>query len=941
MTQKPRYLAALIMGACLLGCSSDPVPTPPPVVGPLGDRADLPVDTRIQIDGLSAPVDVVRDDRGRPHIYASNLTDALRAEGYIVALDRTLQLDLSRRNAQGKLAEYFAKIDAEVITQDIIFRTIGVNRVAAAQYAAIDDPEAKALLDAYADGITQAYRRIRSGEIPMPASISTYPVEALVDWTPVDSLAVVRLQSLLLSYDADTEAVHTNLFAALGETFPANSPDPVLAKRAATARDLFRVAPPGAGSSSLKAPGSSPKVGSPQAAPARLPASTDGYFRGLAKIRERLAPDGYGSNTWAVTPSRSATGHVLLASDPHLPLESPAVFWPVALHVGAAPEGLHVSGVAFPGVPGIVLGHNEHIAWGSAVAGYDVTDLYNEQLTPDGKAVIWKGEPVPLETIDEVIAIEGADPIMYKVQIVPHHGPITPTIVNGTIIPINPAAGAVSIRWTGHEPTRDIEAILTLLRAKSVDEARTALDRFDVGAQSWVIGDTAGDILVTTHARVPKRAAGAFTWDPATHTGTVPCLVLPGDGTAEWEGYIPGDLIPWKKNPDEGYLVAANNDLMGGTSDGDPTNDTFADGTRAYLGCKFDPGYRAGRISTLLEGTAGGLEPEDMARIQEDARSTLGARLVPFLLDAITRGEAERTTPGTHPDLTALVAEPAYEPARIAAIKVALEQWGAEADYLAASGFDPDTGELLSDADGAPTAVEARAARSTLIFNIWFLRLLRRTFGDEYVRAGHPLIFRTLQVEGILHLLEDDPASIGTFDPSTNESALWDDIDTPAIESRHERALRSLLDAFTWLDKKGQGANAAWGAHHVVRFSPIAPTWVEMYMPLVTDPVFKNGFHRRGDLHGVDSAEFRVSWAIDEIPTFNFYTGAAQRFVIDLDPAGPKSWNALPGGNIWDPASPHFRDGADLWRQNKTLSVPFHVEDVVAVKESRLLLTSP
>ncbi len=943
MTYKSQYLTPLLFGGILLGCS-EPAALPP-AVGPLGERADLPVDSRIQIDGLSAPVDIVRDDQGRPHIYASTLADAMRAEGYMVAIDRTVQLDLFRRHALGTTAEYFATINPLSINQDIGLRTVGVNRVAAAQYASIEDPQAKALLEAYADGITQAFRRLRKEEITLPPGITNYPLEALKDWTPIDSLAVARLRIYQLSNHATAETYHTNLFADLGKTFPANSPDQTIAKRAGMIQDLWLLTPRErvyTSSFAPQNPDAKPVWPKPfPTARERLPASSDTFFRIMEEINERLAPDGFGSNTWAISPSRSTTGHVLLASDPHLGLGAPSTFWPVALHVGATGEGLHLSGVAFPGVPGITLGHNEHIGWGSAVAGYDVTDVYTEQLTPDGKAVLWKGNPVPLEFVEEVIEVQGGDPIIYKLPIVPHHGTIAPTIENGKILPIDPAVGAVSIRWTGHAPTHDLEALFTLMLAKSVDEARTGLERFEVGAQSWVVGDTAGNILWTSHARVPKRAPGALSWDPQTGTGNLPCLALPGDGTAEWEADIPADLMPWGKNPEKGYIVAANNDSWGGTDDGDPTNDTFPDGTPAYLGCKFDPGFRAARISKHLEEAKSGLSPEDMASFQADARSTLGARLVPFLLEAITRGEAERTTPGTHADLTTLVADPAYVPERISAIKATLQQWGTEADYLAASGIDQDTGELLSDADGAPKAVEARAARSTLLFNIWLVRLLRRTFGDEYVRAGRGEgIPRAMQVEGMLHLVEDEPASFATFDASANDSILWDDIDTPALESRHERALRSLLDAIAWLDQNATGDKAAWGAHHRVTLAPLTPLWIEMHIPSVADPVFKKGFPRHGDLLAVDASDYRTSWPLDESPDFTFAIGAAQRFVMDLDPAGPRSWNAIPGGNIWDPASPHFRDGADLWRRNQTRSVPFRVEDVVAAKESRFVLSS-
>ncbi|MDI1443040.1 penicillin acylase family protein [Polyangium sp. 6x1] len=944
MTYKSYCLTPLLLGIALLGCS-DPDPTPPAAVGPLGDRADLPVDGRIRIDGLSAPVDIVRDDQGRPHIYASTLADAMRAEGYMVAIDRTVQIDLFRRHALGTTAKYFATVNPAAINQDIGLRTVGVNRIAAAQYASIQDPQAKALLEAYADGITQAFRRMRSGEIPLPPGITNYPLEALVDWTAIDSLAVARLRIYQLSNQGTAETFYTNLFADLGKTFPTGSPDPSIAKRAGMIQDLWLLAPRERVYTSSSTPQSpNPKPGPPKPPPTareRLPASSDAFFRILTEFNERLSPDGFGSNTWAIAPSRSATGHVLLASDPHLGLGAPSTFWPVALHVGATGEGLHVSGVAFPGVPGITLGHNEHIGWGSAVAGYDVTDVYTEELTPDGKAVMWKGAPVPLEFVEEVIEVQGGDPIVYKLPIVPHHGPIAPTIENGKILPIDPAAGAVSVRWTGHAATHDLEALFTLMLAKSVDEARTSLEQFEVGAQSWVVGDTTGNILWTSHARVPKRAPGALTWDPMTGAGNLPCLALPGDGTAEWEDDIPGAMMPWGKNPENGYIIAANNDSWGGTDDGDPTNDKFSDGTPAYLGCEFDIGFRASRIKTLLEGAKAPITPEDMATYQGDARSNLGARLAPFLIEAITRGEAERATPGTHPDLTAVVADPAFAPDRVTAIKAALQQWGTEADYLAAAGIDEDTGEILSDAEGAPKAVEARAARATLIFNVWLIRLLRRTFGDEYVRAGREEgIPRAMQLDGILHLVEDDHASFATLDPATSDSALWDDIDTPAVESRHERALRSLLDAIAWLDKNATESKAVWGAHHKVTFAPLTPMWVEMHIPSAYDPVFKTGFPRHGDLLAVDASDFTTSWALDASPNFTYAVGAAQRFVLDLDPAGPRSWNAIPGGNVWDPASPHFRDGADLWRKNQTRAVPFRVEDVVAAKESRHVLST-
>src|SRR6185312_3753090 len=134
-----------------------------------------------------------------------------------------------------------------------------------------------------------------------------------------------------------------------------------------------------------------------------------------------------------------------------------------------ASADLHFQGTAFPGIPGIILGFNQHVAWGATTADYDVTDVYSEKLTPDGKAVVFNGQNVPLQTVSEPIAIAGSAPLQYDVLIVPHHGPIVPNIVNHTVVATHPSQRAMSIAWTGSKPTNERAAVAGFLRAKSVD----------------------------------------------------------------------------------------------------------------------------------------------------------------------------------------------------------------------------------------------------------------------------------------------------------------------------------------------------------------------------------------------------------------------------------------------------------------------------------------
>lgn len=930
-----------------------PIDMPKVITGPLGERPDLPIDERLTIEHLSAPVDIVRDRYGRPHIYAASVTDAMRAQGYLIARDRHLQLEFFRRVAEGRLAEILAEADPSVIDLDIAYRHIGLARVAKAQYEATPKGELRDAFDAYADGVTQVFRKIRSGDIALPSGTFGIDTAAFTDWTGIDSLAVGRLQTHLLSFDADDDISNQSFFDAARSTFTAADPDPAMQKRAGLERDLFRFAPADPATTSTGYPmGIAPsrhKPGRP-ARPAPSPRGKDarllgdiagGYVRALERSRSLLNPEGFGSNNWAIAPSRSATGHALIASDPHLPLASPAIFWPVSIHVEDkdGKSGLDVGGVAFPGVPAIILGHNEHIAWGATVAGYDVSDVYAEVL-PDDKSVTWNGKPVALQTIDEVINIQGKAPYTYQVQVVPHHGPIMPDISGDhTVKPLDPAKGALSIRWTGLEPTNELGAVFKLLRSRDVDEARQSLKSFGVGAQNWMIGDTSGNVLWTSHAVVPIRDPRAFQWDPATYQGTLPCLVLPGDGSAEWKGQLPDDLVPWKKNPAEGFLASANNDPIGNTLDNNPANDLLPDGTPMYLHCAFDIGFREGRIQARIKEHKEPLSMDDLAKIQADVRSAMGAALAPSLVDAIDKAEAERAAPGTHPELAEVVKDPGYKPERVALTRELLAAWGKDGDYQAAAGMDLDTNQPLP-ATGEQ-ATQVKSSQATLIFNTWLVRVLPRTFGDELGRMKSHLGNESL-AKAFLHLMKSAPNTLATFDPATGDSSLWDDLGTPATEARSERMIRALIDAWSTLETLAgtDPATYRWGAHHKITFTPILPFLFNLAIPSGGDMTFGGGFPRSGDSFSVDSSDFSYP-KLTSAPNFTYGHGPSQRFVAEMDPAGLKTQNALPGGAVWDAESPHFRDEAELWRKNQAHPVPFALKEVIAEKGQRTVATAP
>jgi penicillin amidase len=597
-----------------------------------------------------------------------------------------------------------------------------------------------------------------------------------------------------------------------------------------------------------------------------------------------------------------------------------------------------IAGISFPGIPGIILGHNDHLGWGATVSGYDVSDVYAETLTPDGKGVTFNGKTVAIETIDEVIKLQGGGSYTYQVQVVPHHGPIMPEITaDHKVLPLDPAKGALSVKWTGFEATNDVVGIFGLLQAKNVDEAREQLKQFKVGGQNWMIGDTDGNILWTSHVDMPTRAPGALGWDSATMTGTLPAFVLPGDGSAEWTGLLNDDLVPWEKNPAAGFLATSNNDNIGDTLDNDPSNDKLPDGTPMYLGASFDLGFREGRIKERL-GKLDKATPEDLSSIQGDVRSALGSRLTPVLLASIGRAEAELKTPGTHPDLSTIVKDAAYDATTITAVKDLLTKWGMESDYAAASGMDPTTNKPLPES--GDTAVEVRASQATLIFNTFVLRLLSRVFADEFGLAGRQ-VDSQMRAKALLALCLNDPTKLATYNATSGQSILWDDLNTAEQETKDERIIRALLDAMGILSKNVGPTigDYRWGAYHTIRFEAIVPIFGQLSIPPVGNKLFPNGFPRHGDNFAIDVAGFSTGSSIDNLPNFTYNHGPTQRFVVDMDPAGPKAWNAMPGGAIWDSQNPHFADQAELWRRNETHAVPYLLPDVIAAAESRLLVT--
>ena len=304
--------------------------------------------------------------------------------------------------------------------------------------------------------------------------------------------------------------------------------------------------------------------------------------------------DGIGSNNWVIGGQHTATGLPLLADDPHLGIQMPSIWYENSLHA----PGWDVVGFIFPGVPGVVIGHNDRIAWGVTNVGPDAQDLYLEKLNPNNDPLQYEfeGEWEDVEVIEEVIKVNGGEDVVLEVRLT-HHGPILNEVEEG----IN---DVLAVRWVAHEPTKAVKALYLLDQAQNFDDFRAALEHWAIAPQNFIYADVDGNIGYQTPGWVPIRP---------NDDGLAP---KPGwTGEHEWEGWIPYDEMPTLYNPDSGYIVTANNAVV--------------DADYPYqLSLYWNDGDRAQRITDLIEAAIadGDVTAQDLAEIQFDSYSLLGER---------------------------------------------------------------------------------------------------------------------------------------------------------------------------------------------------------------------------------------------------------------------------------------------------------------------------
>jgi penicillin amidase len=562
---------ALVFLGVVVGCMLLAVVAIVLVGGSLFVRRTFPtIDGAVQVPGLSSTVEVYRDRWGVPHIYAQNVEDLFFAQGYVTAQDRLWHMEFNRRVGSGTLSEVLGEATLDT---DRFIRTLGWRRVAEEEADNLSG-EALTMLEAYSAGVN-AFIDGHRGNLPLEFTILGFEP---VPWTPADSIVWAKVMAWDLGGNWEAELLRAKLIEAVGE------------ERAA------ELAPP--------YPDDAPLI-----VPPELGGYSDLHIEGLLALDAELegllgsGGPGVGSNNWVVDGSKSATGQPLLANDTHLGLQMPSIWYEVHLVGG----GLNVEGYSFPGVPGVVMGHNEHIAWGVTNLGPDVQDLYIEKVNPaNPDQYEYEGQWVDMEILEEVIEVSGQDPVVERVQMT-RHGPIITPVVEDL-------EEVVAFHWTALEPNRMVEGLFLLDQASNWDEFRAALELWAVPSQNFVYADTDGNIGYQSPGLIPIRSEG--------HTGLLP---VPGwTGEYEWQGYIPFDELPSVLNPPTHFLATSNNKVV-------------SDDYPYVLAYDFALGHRAQRITALL-GEKDILDVEDFQRIHGDTYSIPGEIFSPYILEIEPEG---------------------------------------------------------------------------------------------------------------------------------------------------------------------------------------------------------------------------------------------------------------------------------------------------------------
>jgi penicillin amidase len=801
----------------------------------------------LRLESLSAPAEVVFDDAGVPFLYAASARDLMVLQGYLHAKDRLFQLEMMRRLAKGTLSAVVGR--QPVKTRDW---TIHFKGISTAEFDAFwrafelersaelsrqqADPAFRELAGAMSEGVNEYLRRSRWRR-PLEAHMLRLEIEP---WTELEPFLVYKgfAASLALVWQAKLT------LATLLRVHP-DKADALRELLSLTAR---------VGETKLRDPACQQLTA--LAALGRASLEITGYTAG-----------GYGSNAWAVDGRHTASGKPLLACDPHLPLMAPCIGY--LQHLEA--PGIKAAGYAGPGVPGLVMGHNEDYAFALTHAWIDDCDLFRETLSPEGDRVRTPGGGwATLEQRSLRVDVRNKEPLERVVRYGPR-GPLISDVLSGVSGRVdgggNGAAGgghakgaaagagngdagdgatAISLRWAGQDGGRDLEGYWAICRGRSWAEFRRGCSLFSAPAWNFLYADTDGHVGYQLAGWVPDRRAegGLELVDGALVDG--------------WRGYLPFEELPSVLDPDDGIIASGNQRIVG-------------DGYPHYLSDLFEPPFRAERARAVLAG--GGHDIASLRALQLDLRSEWAARINAERLQPLLEPRDDGTPRIEHPE------------ARLALM-------------------------LLRDWDGEMNAEAVAPA----VFYSFVLAFVRRTLvlrlGDELAEAVlERFTMPALAVEKMLARAEgawfatEGLAGEGVADEGSRADTL--------LEGALAEAIRSLRGRFGT-----ESSQWLWGRmHRRTQHHPMGD------LPGIGRLFDIGPRPAGGDGTTVSTGILRFSEPYDQ------FGGADARLLIDLADLDASRW-VLATGQSGSPLSSHYRDQFELLMAGEDLPWPFSREAV-------------
>jgi penicillin G amidase len=863
------------------------------------------------VGGVMGPASITRDAQGIVHITAPTLHDALYLNGWAHARDRLFQMDVTRRTASGTLAELLGKA---ALAADVQARTIGLRR-AAERSRSVAPVDLKDALQAYADGVN-AY----VSDHALPPEYGALQLTAFVPWTPVDTLTVGKAISFSLSLDNDIPAT-LQLNAYVSALGPARG-------YALFSQDVMRSQPFGSASTvpdASVAAGTGPHVHPALSAAdtarlaeaARLGRAYEVKIPGLPLFSQGTRSGMQGSHEWAIAGSNTTDGRPIIANDPHLSLTEPSTFYPIGLRA----PGLDVVGEGFAGAPGVIVGHNEDIAWGATVDPMDVTDTYQERVVPDttspsGLSTVYLGAlehvvPIP-ETFrynsgGSLVAATAADGVPAATLIVPRRN-------QGPIVQLDLAhQSALSIQYTGFGATLELEAFLRWDRARDLAGFQDGLRFFAVGSQNWAYADRHGNIAYFASSEMPVRED----LQAETVSGLPPWFIRNGQGGNEWlpvqhrqpDQAIPYEIYPASEmphlvNPPAGWFVNANNDPAGTALDNDPLNQLRPGGGIYYLNPGYD-GFRAGRITEMIRARLHSghgrhkVSVADVQAIQADTTLLDSEYFVPWLLRAFADA---RTS--TVPQLAVLAHNP-----RLSEAVTRLAAWDFTTPTGISQGYDAAdrNGHLLP-----PPRTEIADSIAATLYAAWRSRAITEIIDAPLGALPKP--DGAEAVTALRHLLDTFTGTHG-LGASGIDFFAAPGITAPdaARDYRLLHALASGLDMLAGpsfaaaFHGSTDLADYRWGLlHRLTLQHPLGePFSVPSGFGQFPDPLpGLAGIPVDGGFETVDAASHDVR--ASDSDGFRFDSGPARRFIAT--PHGAIMWaeSALPGGTSALPNSPFY-----------------------------------